>query len=154
MERLIQPVICALKEGGVPAVRCFPGGTVPRLTGPAAAVSVQSVEAAEGGLNGFLGLRQTDDGGMEAQYGKMLQAVLLVRVFSPDGSCGKVPQILLQNPGGLPVRRLCAKEPVFDPVADCFVTEISVTLDKCLLPLQTDGEDGEYLDFSLEGEAK
>ena len=126
MEDVIALVLTALEEAGIPAVKAFPGGMMPRLTAPRAAVRLESVKSETPGLYEYLGVEETPDRGPVERYGRRLSAVLLIRILAPD-SASVTPAVcraLQQGLGSVTVEKITASAPVFDSVADAFVTEV------------------------------
>lgn len=155
MDRFINAVLTALEEAGIPAIRRLPGGSMPRLTGPRAAVGLESIKAAPGAAYDYLGTEYSDEFGDVERYGRKMDAVLLVRVFAPDGASvsSRVCTVLMGGFDGVTVKDISASMAEFDPVADCFVTEVRADVSAYLYAQSASDED-EFLDFRLEGEVK
>lgn len=155
MDRFIKAVLTALEEAGIPAIERLPGGVMPRLTAPRAAVGLESIKAAPGAAYDYLGTEYTDDRGDVERYGRRMDAVLLVRVFAPQGSevGSKVCMVLAGGFPGVTVKEISASMAEFDPVADCFVTQVRAEV-SAYLYAQSDSDEELFLDFRLEGEVK
>lgn len=142
MEGLMQSVVSRLKQAGVPAVRSFPGGVIPRITGPVAAVSMEKLQAVDGGFGRALG----------AAHGRQVQVTVLVRLFSPDSrGADAVCRALMQWPAVLTAE---LEEPVFDAGADCFVTCLRAAFKGLVSDAAETDEGPAFTDFRLEGEMK
>ena len=155
MEDVISLVLTALEEAGIPAVKAIPRGVMPRLTAPKAAVQLESVKSETPGLYEYLGVEETPERGPVERYGRRMSAVLLVRIFAPDNE-SVAPAVLCalqQGFSGVTVEKITASAPVFDSVADAFMTEVRAEISAYFYALS--GEDtSEFLDFRLEGEVK
>lgn len=155
MDTFIKAVLTALEEAGIPAMKRLPSPMMPRLTGPRAAVGFESIKAAQGAAYDYLGTEETEEYGQVERYGRRMEAVLLVRVFAPDGAevGDKVALALARGFDGVTVKDISAKMAGFDPVADCFVTEVRAEISAYLYAVGGSDEET-FLDFRLEGEAK
>lgn len=155
MESVLNAVLTALQEAGIPAVKAVPEGVMPRLKAPRAAVSLEKVRAANGGFYDYLGIEETEDRGFVERYGRKMEATLLISVFSPDSRdmASSVYAVLAAGFDGVTVGEMTAEKPEFDSVADCYVTKIRAEMHAYLYAEST-GDDEEFLDFTLEGELK
>lgn len=155
MDEILNALLTAFKGAGISAVRRFPAGVMPRLTGCVAAVSVEKVRAAGCGLGEYLGTEDVPGMGLVERYGKTMQATLLIRVYCPDGCDDEgVLDVLLAQPGGVLVTDILAGQPEFHPETDCFVTDIRADVTAYLMALRAPDDDTELLDFRLEGDMK
>ncbi len=155
MDGILNAVITALNDSGIPALRRFPAGVMPRRKEPAVAVSFEKIHAAAGGFREYLGMEDVPGKGTVERYGKKMCATVLLRVCCPKGQDEPpVTDVLLGLQGGVRISELSAEEPVFDPVADCFVTKIRAEISAYLMAERIPGDDPGYRDFRLEGDMK
>lgn len=155
MESVLNAVLTALQEAGIPAVMAVHQGVMPRLTTPKAAVSLEKVRAANGSFYDYLGLEETEDRGLVERYGRKMEATLLISVFSPDcrDVTGDIYPVLAAGFPGVTVGEMTADKPEFDAAADCWITSLRAEL-CAYLYAESQDDDEEFLEFTLEGELK
>lgn len=157
MDELIVGVVALLEEAGIPAVRRFPTGNMPRLTEPKAAVELRSMKAVPGGFCDYLGTVEDPERGTLERYGKRVGGSVLCRIYGPDssrtGAAAETACVLLSGLSAVAVEEVTMGETVFDPVCDCYTRDVTAAFSAYLHALAAD-EDADFLDFKLEGEIR
>ncbi len=161
MERLMQALVSALRAGGIPAVRSFAAGTMPRLTETVTSVSLKSAKTHGGTFYSYLGLQEQDDGGLLPVYGRPLEAVVRFLVHTPhelgSQACMQqvfsLAQLLTAGVVGVRLGELTVGACVYDDVTDCFECELCVQA-QAYLYATANSDETEFTDFILKGEVR
>ena len=140
MDRIVKEAISRLKTAGIPAVEAFPGGIMPKITCPVAAVNLETVTATDGGFGRQLG----------SAKGRQVQAVVLVRLFTPHGKGSAAAGSALMEWGA--VQKVELGEPVFDDIADCFTAVLRAHISGLLADTRPGEDTSAFTDFTLEGD--
>lgn len=158
MEELMQAMVKALSAAGLHTEAGLPNTVMPRLSQPCATVSPAEASCPDAGVYRYLGL--TESGGNEL-YGRRLEAVLCVELFSPkkDGGAGirkAVGQVMEVLLGGIPtltIGEISVGGCSYNAACDCFVCAVHVPVSAFVYAVASD--DGTaFSDFILKGEAK
>jgi len=147
----------ALRDGGVDALREYPGTRIGRRKMPLVCVGAKSGRLSGSGMGDYLG---TDKNGGGEIYALRLELVLGMEIFSPveyDGGCiavfEKISAALPQLPSGLkPSALICGEvSPDYDTGMLKCGAELHCTAS---LVCRAEEETGEFMDFELKGVLK
>ena len=154
LDTIIGALADVLTEGGVNAVREYPGTRPVRRDEPVVCVGVKSGRLTGSGMGEYIGTDKTD--GMEI-YALRLELVISMDIFAPvdfSGGCisvlEKISSLLPVFPAGIKPAAIVSGEvsPDFDTEMLRCNTELHCTAS---LTCQADEETGEFLDFKLKG---
>lgn len=161
MDELIAALLRALEKAQITAVKAFPEGIMPKLTGPVTAVGIREMKGGANGAYTYLGMQPDGTGAARALYGRRLEAEALMQVYCPRSLGGRacmteserVAALLAGEPGGVRIESFSVGTCAYDAVSDCFRCTITAKTRAYLYALAN--EDGtEFTDFILKGEVK
>lgn len=161
MDELIAALLRALEKAQITAVKAFPEGIMPKLTGPVTAVGIREMKGGANGAYTYLGMQADGMGAARALYGRRLEAEALMQVYCPRSLGGRacmteserVAALLAEQPGGVRIESFSVGTCAYDAVSDCFRCTITAKTRAYLYALAN--EDGtEFTDFILKGEVK
>ena len=161
MDELIAALLQALKNAGITAVKAFPEGMMPKLSGPVTAVGIQEMKSAANGAYTYLGMQTDAAGAARALYGRQLETQALLKVYCPRSAGGRacmaeserVAALLAGMAGSVQIESFSAGPCSYDAASDCFRCTITAKTRAYLYALANDDET-EFTDFILKGEVK
>lgn len=161
MDELIAALLRALKNAGITAVKAFPEGVMPKLSGPVTAVGIQEMKSAANGAYTYLGMQADAEGTVRALYGRQLETEAYLQVYCPRSIGGRacmaeserVAALLAGMAGGVQIGSFSVGPCSYDAVSDCFRCTITAKARAYLYALANDDET-EFTDFILKGEVK
>ena len=157
MGELMDTILAALQEAGIPAVREFPMEAMPHLTRAAAAAGLQSIRGESGGFADYLGVFEDPALGSVERYGKRLTVTLLCRIYAPRGELAAagaetVCALLTSGIPGLRARTFTVGDCAYDGQADCCTVDVTATVIASFYAAMPMGEEPTLEDFRLESE--
>lgn len=158
MREILDRVQTALQQAGLSALRQFPAGDMPLLTGAAAAVDLQSIRAANGSFLDYLGTVEDPERGPLERYGKKMEGTVRVCILAPDAEALRqaATDAITALGFGLPlisVEEVSAEQTVFDPAADCFRKDVFLRFGAYFCAESAE-DSTEFTDFKLEGDIR
>ena len=159
MQRMMDAVITALNAADVPAVQAMPPALLAPLSAPVTAVGLKSAKAEQEALFSYLGLTERN-GSQVPLYGKKLKQVIFLQVVCPRGlgadrcleEAETVVETILDGVDGVQIGEVNVGGCEYDQTADLLTCTITAACEGFLYAV-ADGDETEFTDFILKGEA-